>query len=191
MQHGKTRAMIAERADGLFYAQGIDATSLADLADETGLSRGNFYHHFKTKDAIIEAVIEHRIAKTRTMLDSWATLSDDPAGRIRQFIDMMLTNRQPIMADGCPVGTFCTELAKADHPLLQRAAGVFVLFRDWLAAEFARLGQPAPHDLALHLLVRSQGIATLAAAFRDEALLQREVAMLHDWLADLCPHARI
>jgi hypothetical protein len=37
--------------------------------------------------------------------------------------------------------------------------------------------------LALHLLARSQGIATLASAFHDEKFIKREVQQLYEWLA--------
>jgi AcrR family transcriptional regulator len=35
------------------------------------ISRGNFYHHFKTKDAILDSVINARMASTRAMPDRW------------------------------------------------------------------------------------------------------------------------
>lgn len=44
-----TRQQIVEAADGLFYERGFEATSFADIAGIVGLSRGNFYYHFKTR----------------------------------------------------------------------------------------------------------------------------------------------
>lgn len=52
-----TRHQIVEAADRLFYERGFEATSFADIAAVVGLSRGNFYYHFRTKDEILEAVI--------------------------------------------------------------------------------------------------------------------------------------
>lgn len=37
-------------------------------------------------------------------------------------------------------------------------------------------------ELAMHVLARSQGVATLASAFQDEAFIQEEVALLNQWL---------
>jgi hypothetical protein len=113
-----------------------------------------------------------------------------PVGRVRCFIDIMVTNRAEIVLHGCPVGTLCTELAKLDHVARGRASEVFSLFRGWLGRQFRALGHGAAADgLAMHVLSRSQGAATLAAAFHDESFLRREVEDLHEWLAGLCPRA--
>lgn len=178
-----TRELIVETADRLFYENGFDHTSFADIAGPLGISRGNFYYHFKTKDEILDAVIELRLDRTAAMLAAWAQGADEPATRIRSFIDMLLANRVKIMAHGCPVGTLSSELAKLDHVARHRAGAIFTLFRDWLGREFARLGRSADADaLAMELLARSQGVATLASAFRDEAFIRREVAQMHAWL---------
>ena len=76
-----TRDQIVETADRLFYEQGFDTTSFADIAQAVGISRGNFYHHFRSKDAILEAVIDLRIARTRQMLDNWDQDGTTPAAR--------------------------------------------------------------------------------------------------------------
>ncbi|MEW8341923.1 MAG: TetR family transcriptional regulator, partial [Candidatus Thiodiazotropha taylori] len=46
MVHGATRQQIVEAADDLFYRQGFEHTSFADIAKVVSISRGNFYHHF-------------------------------------------------------------------------------------------------------------------------------------------------
>lgn len=77
---------------GFIYEHGYEATSFADIAKDVGLSRGNFYYHFKTKDEILEAVIERRMATTRAMLDSWEQDAGSPAGRIRSFARILIVN---------------------------------------------------------------------------------------------------
>ena len=108
-------------ADRLFYEQGYEHTSFAAIADAVGISRGNFYYHFKTKDEILDAVIGARVASTRQMLDTWSAQSDAPVERISSFIRIVVTNQAQIMRHGCPVGTLCTELAKLGHPAQPRA----------------------------------------------------------------------
>ena len=186
MGDSTTREQIVEAADRLFYRQGFEHTSFSDIADAVGISRGNFYHHFKSKDEILAAVIAARMAGTRGMLARWEAAGATPVERIRSFIDMMVVNRVAIKRHGCPVGTLCTELAKLNHMAQDDAAGLFTLFRTWLSRQFAALGREADADaLAMHLLGRSQGIATLANAFGDEKFIRSEVAQLHAWL-DAC-----
>jgi AcrR family transcriptional regulator len=184
----ETRRQIVDVADRLFYEHGFEATSFADIARVVGLSRGNFYYHFKTKDEILDAVIAQRVANTRAMLEAWERDADSPADRIRSFVHILIRNRTKIMAYGCPVGTLCNELAKIDHGARDDATRLFTLFRDWLSRQFAALGCETDGDaLALHLLMRSQGVATLAAAFRDDEFIRREVADMEAWLHAQCP----
>jgi AcrR family transcriptional regulator len=181
MPKHSTRELIETEADTLFYERGFEATSFADIASAVGISRGNFYHHFKSKDEILDAVITRRLASTRAMLDTWEA-DASPEMRIISFIRILITNRAKIMAFGCPVGTLNTELTKLDHAAQGRAAEIFCLFRDWLAKQFTTMGHDDADTLALHLLGRSQGIAVMASAFRDEDFLRSEVASLEGWL---------
>ena len=99
-----------------------------------------------------------------------------PEDRIRSFIHILIANRADIKRYGCPVGTLCSELAKLDHAAQAEANQLFTLFRTWLRRQFTLLGREADADaLAMHLLARSQGVATLANAFHDEKFIKQEV----------------
>jgi AcrR family transcriptional regulator len=179
-----TRAEIVAAADALFYRQGYEHTSFADIAAVVQISRGNFYHHFKSKDEILDAVIAARVAETERMLTRWEREAPEPADRIRRFIHTKVANRADLKRYGCPVGTLCAELAKLDHASQPGANQLFTLFRTWLARQFALLGRADDaDDLAMHLLARSQGVAALANAFHDEAFIRREVRLMEEWLA--------
>ena len=197
MSDGTTRDHIVEAADRLFYRQGYEHTSFSDIAEAVRISRGNFYYHFKSKDEILAAVIAARLADTATMLDRWEREGDGPEDRIRSFIHILIANRAKIKLYGCPVGTLCAELAKLDHASQAEAKKLFTLFRTWLRRQFELLGRAADaDDLAMHLLARSQGIATLANAFHDESFIRKEVDQMCDWLRSCAqgggqrPHAR-
>jgi TetR/AcrR family transcriptional regulator, transcriptional repressor for nem operon len=178
-----TRDHIVEAADRLFYRQGYEHTSFSDIGDVVQISRGNFYYHFKTKDEILDAVIDARAANTQKMLDQWEIEGKEPADRIYSFIHMLIANRADIKRYGCPVGTLCTELAKLNHAAQPEANNLFKLFRTWLRRQFTLLGREADADiLAMHLLARSQGVATLASAFHDEKFIRQEVKQMSDWL---------
>jgi len=182
MSDKKTREHIVEAADELFYRQGYEHTSFADIADAVQISRGNFYYHFKTKDEILDAVINARLASTRAMLERWEIEGKAPADRIKSFINILIANRADIKRYGCPVGTLCSELAKLNNAAQGEANKLFTLFRIWLRRQFTLLGCADADTLAMHLLARSQGVATLANAFRDEKFIKQEVKEMCDWL---------
>jgi TetR/AcrR family transcriptional regulator, transcriptional repressor for nem operon len=189
MRDKTTRDHIIEAADQLFYRRGFEHTSFTDIADIVDISRGNFYYHFRTKDEILEAVIDARIASTRHMLEQWEIAGKTPVERIQSFIRILIANRADVKRYGCPVGTLCTELAKLDHAAQDKAGKLFTLFRTWLRRQFTLLGRADDADaLAMHLLARSQGVATLASAFRDEKFIRREVMQMYDWLQSCIKH---
>ncbi|MCR9215526.1 MAG: TetR/AcrR family transcriptional regulator [Proteobacteria bacterium] len=178
-----TREKIVEAADALFYEQGYEHTSFADIAKTVAISRGNFYYHFKSKDEILDAVIDVRLANTQLMLDGWEVEGSSPAERIRNFIYILKTNQDKIKRYGCPVGTLFSELAKLNHSAQEDSRSIFSLFRSWLTQQFTLLGcEEEADELAMHLLARSQGVATMANAFPDEAFLDQEVAQMCAWL---------
>lgn len=188
MNAPSTREQIVDAADALFYQRGFEPTSLADIAGVVGIARGNLTYHFKAKDEILAAVIDRRFAQTAAMLAAWEAEGDHPAARILSFIQILIANRAKIMRHGCPVGTLCNELAKLDHAAQSDAAGLFTLFADWLERQFIQLGHTGrARELALHLLARSQGVAALASALRDESFIRQEVALMTAWLDGLTP----
>lgn len=182
----ETRQQIVEVADVLFYRQGFDHTSFASIASEVGISRGNFYYHFKTKDEILDAVIQYRLEKTQLMLDQWQMQGSTPRERILCFINILVMNKAKIKQFGCPVGTLTSELSKLTHPAHGDATQLFSLFESWLSSQFSVLGfGRKSKNHAMHLLARSQGIATLISAFQDEQFIRREIKLLEQWLDDL------
>jgi TetR/AcrR family transcriptional repressor of nem operon len=179
----KTRDRIIDAADRLFYEQGYEVTSFADIAEDVGLSRGNFYYHFKTKDEILDAVIDYRLKKTKEMVERWQIDGQSPRDRIGCYINIMVQNRAKIVKYGCPVGTLCAELFKLGHSSRKHAADIFTCFRNWLVGHFNDLGFGAASDqCAMHVLTASQGIATMAQAFNDSNYLEEQVKGLHAWL---------
>jgi hypothetical protein len=117
------------------------------------------------------------------MLERWEIEGGEPADRIRSFIHMLIANRADIKRYGCPVGTLCSELVKLNHAAQGEANKLFTLFRTWLRRQFTLLGRAKDADeLAMHLLARSQGIATLASAFHDENFIKQEVEQMCEWL---------
>ncbi|MHA7773482.1 TetR/AcrR family transcriptional regulator [Roseibium sp. M-1] len=191
MSAKETRQQIVEAADALFYGQGFGQTSFADIAAAVKISRGNFYYHFRTKDEILDAVIDKRLADREELLARWDETAADPARRIACFIRIVIVNQAKIMAYGCPVGTLTSELAKLDHASKDKANRIMALFRDWLIRQFEELGcGDRSEDHALRVLCWSQGVATLAQAFKDEAYVRREVEDILEWLGSVAGDAK-
>lgn len=181
-----TRADIVERAAQLFYAQGYDRTSFSDIVEAVGLRRGHIYHYFKTKEELLEAVIQHRLQDFTALLVQWDARHDAPRERLIAFVHMILLRQADLVQHGCPIGTLNSELAKDQRPLQHQARVLFELFDNWLTQQFRALGYGNDaRAQALHLLGRAQGVSLLAHVYKDAGLLRREAAALKEWIGTL------
>jgi len=61
------RDRLIEAAKAKFYQQGVALTTLADIAQQAQVPLGNVYYHFRTKDALIEAVVQAHVQELRSM----------------------------------------------------------------------------------------------------------------------------
>lgn len=181
------REKIINIADDLFYKCGYNNTSFADISQAVGISRGNFYHHFKTKDDILAAVIENRKIIIKTMLDSWSRQSQNPKERLYSYIEMMVGLKEEIHKHGCPVGSVCAEIVKLRNINQTNATEMISLFLDWMKQQFTLLayGEKQSTHMAMHLVSRTQGISLMANAFSDTDFLIREMDQLKSWIAEL------
>lgn len=177
---------IVSAANRLFYMRGFNQTSFSDIAAEAGVPRGNFYYHFRSKDEILDAVVEARMEAIRAMLAEWDAAIPDPRDRLKRFVRILHNDEQDILRYGCPLGSLSEELGKVQLRQQSRAGEMFLLFRDWMKRQFQALGcGRAARDHAHHLLAVSQGASVLAHATGDSALLRKEAARLRRWLDGL------
>lgn len=103
-RNGKaTRDKILTESKGLVYRNGFSGTSIDQILDKTGITKGAFFYHFKTKNALAKALIEN-YAKEDMLHLEWAlketeSLNELPLKRLLQFIqlfiDMMVSIKEP------------------------------------------------------------------------------------------------
>lgn len=83
------RNEILDVANHLFLTKGFEATSTNDIIEEVGIARGTLYYYFKSKEAIMDALIE-RISVN--VLDEAKKNSDDKSVSIfEQMIRVLMT----------------------------------------------------------------------------------------------------
>jgi len=71
-----TRAALLEEATALFAERGYAGTSLADVASASAVTRGAVYHHFASKQALFEAVLDAQEARVTAEVAAAATAAD-------------------------------------------------------------------------------------------------------------------
>jgi TetR/AcrR family transcriptional repressor of nem operon len=109
----RTRAEIVEAAAAAFRACGVAGVRLDELMASTGRTRGGFYAHFSSKDALLAAALE--LASRETIEALSGTLERIPAEqRLHAVIDAYLTPQHAAHPErGCPVAALGPELVRA------------------------------------------------------------------------------
>lgn len=180
------RQQIIDAANHLFYRQGYNQTSFSEIADAAGVPRGNFYYYFKSKDEILEAVIDSRLEQIRAMLAEWDTQFATPKEKLKRYVAILRNSADDAARYGCPMGSLNVELSKTQLAMQSKTKEMFDVFLAWLAPIFAALGYAAEaQSMALHLLGQSQGIALITNIYSDTAFLEREADALLAWIDGL------
>ena len=179
-QGEQTRLNIIKAANKLFYQQGFHKTAFSDIVKEVGLSKGNITYHFKSKDDILQAVFQRRIAKTKDVLAAWDEQYSDAKDRLNCFIESLKEGKSDLTKYGCLNGTLASELGKNNTLTRELSQDLFDLIRHWLEQQFINLGfsPEQANDKALELFSRGQGICVLAQVYNDETLFLTEIDKL-------------
>jgi TetR/AcrR family transcriptional repressor of nem operon len=183
---GKRERLVAGAAE-LLHRQGAGPTTLADVAQASGVPVGNIYYYFKTKDDLVRAVLAAQVEQVEAMLTGLEPLpqpQDRLVGLVRRWDEM----RDVVARYGCPFGTLASELDRRDDGLDTEAAQPIERILDWAGQQFALLGQARPRDLALTLFAGIQGGALLAAALRDPDVMTGQVRQLEAWIDHQAAH---
>jgi len=73
---GATRAAILRAAYAQFYRHGYGRVKMSDIAAAAGLTKRTLYHHFDSKDALLEAMLEDQAQLAAATF--WRSISDGP-----------------------------------------------------------------------------------------------------------------
>jgi AcrR family transcriptional regulator len=79
-----TRAALIDVATELFATNGYEATAIPAVLDAAGVSRGALYHHFKSKEALFEAVLQSVEAQATLKVTRAARGATDPLDGLRR-----------------------------------------------------------------------------------------------------------
>jgi AcrR family transcriptional regulator len=181
---GGKRARLASAAAEVFHRQGVERTTLSDIAQAADVPLGNVYYYFKTKDQLVEAALgahRERLAELTGHLDQLP----DPAARLKALIAGWVEQREVAARYGCPFGTLAAELDKRDDGLDQTAATVLRALIDWAEGQFRELGRADARDLAVELVAAYQGMSVLANALRDPEVMTSRGRRLEEWIDTL------
>lgn len=118
----KTRAFIVEKTAPIFNMKGYAGTSLSDMTDATGLTKGSIYGNFENKDEVALAAFDHNLEKVRNIINAEMSRQPTIKGKLLVYVDVYDNYMNyPFPEGGCPVLNTAVE-ADDTHPALKKKA---------------------------------------------------------------------
>ena len=189
------RERILDAAESLVYVHGFNATTLDAILREAGASKGAFFHHFDSKEALGNALVERYAQRDIELLDETMataeTLTDDPGGQAIAFIRIFEEGMSDVgtLQPGCLFVSFVYERGPGVRPDDDAIVRSIAAWRDRLlvkleqaAPDHPRLQEVDLPSLADQVFTIFEGGFVLARATNDWSHLGRQLGHLRHYL---------
>jgi len=179
------RERLIQAADKLIYEQTFHTTTLADIAKLADVPLGNVYYYFKTKEAIMDAVLQKRMSEWRSLFQQWEQLPNIKE-RLKALLEYNQTQSETLARFGCIIGSLCEELGKQGGILATAASKLMADILRWIETQFAELGKgDRAAQLATYFLSAIQGMNLLTLTFKEPKYMKLQSESLQEWLTAL------
>jgi AcrR family transcriptional regulator len=190
----QTRQNIIEKSMQLFCVKGYYNTSVNDILQATGLTKGGLYGHFAGKEDIWYAVYDEALTIWKAVVFQGIERGSKPLERIQTFIENDIRNKlgNNVFEAGCFFHSMLVELsgqsdAMSDH-LLQGFTQLAGLLCAWLEQADQQGVLKADlnfKEIANYIIIALNGAAALYASSRDPAILDQTVSQLRFYIRQL------
>lgn len=190
----KTKQFIIEKTAPIFNTKGYSGTSMSDITEATGLTKGSIYGNFENKDEVAIAAFKYNIKKLQ---DTFAAEID----KQKTFKDKLLVYPRlyshyydlKVTSGGCPILNTATE-ADDTHPILKKNVErallwwkeklVYFIEQGILANEF-KAKEINPEQIALTFIAIIEGAIMIAKVTGDFNHLPTIMISLNKIINDL------
>lgn len=180
----------------LVLTKGFAATTVDQVCDGAEVTKGSFYHHFRSKEELGIAALHAYFDDIVTAFQAgdWASL-DDPSARLAAFVrhaSDVLTG--PVTVHGCMLGSLSLDLAETAPEVRRLLASMFAELRDMVAELVAAAAADRGRELDAarlgdQFLAVLEGSIVLAKAHGDPAIRRHGMDLYGEHLALLLGEA--
>lgn len=183
----RTRQEIVEASLQLFSVKGYYNTSISDILQATGLTKGGLYGHFGSKEAIWDAAYERSVQIWQGIVFEGVREIAHPVERIMHAIENDLRNYigGEVFRGGCFLFNMLVELPGQSESLARRILDGYQTFSNLLASwveEAHELGilraEVDSREVADFILTAINGAAVLYTASREPRILEETIQQL-------------
>lgn len=158
------RARLLDAAEDLFSAHGIQAVGIEAILERAGVAKMTLYHHFDSKEDLVQAWLERRHDAWRTWITAEVQrLSPDPKGRVLAFFDALEEWCSSPQFSGCPFINTALEIRRGTTPNRGVCDKHFAFLGQFLLELVAQAHVPNPVETARQLSVLAQGAIVACA----------------------------
>ncbi|HYF03429.1 MAG TPA: TetR/AcrR family transcriptional regulator [Patescibacteria group bacterium] len=189
----RTRLYIVERAAPVFNEKGYAGTSLSDLTNATGLTKGSIYGNFENKDEVALEAFDYNFQKITEFLREKILATDYSIERLlvypntyRDFLKI------PFLKPGCPILNTSTEADDTHPQLRERAANALAYWKQSLENQVKRgierreiKAETNPTQIAVVLITIIEGALMQAKVTGTSAELNIAMDFLERIILDL------
>lgn len=126
----KTRQFIIEKTAPVFNAKGFAGTSLTDLTEATGLTKGSIYGNFENKDAVALAAFDYNFGKVTQYVAERILSRENAVERLLVYPEVYRDFLKiPFLQPGCPILNTSTEADDTHPQLREKAAGALAFWK--------------------------------------------------------------
>ena len=171
------RALILKKSYELFYKNGFHDSGVELLAKQAGTTKRTLYAHFGNKEGLIEAVLNYRHQMFMTQLtdycEKWDVKSAEDVAR--GYLGFLTDWSSSEGFHGCMFINACAEYSAAESMPHQIANQHKREVRQWLFAQFERVGAHHPQQKADTLFVWGEGLIVTAQTDQKPLALNNEL----------------
>lgn len=196
MERGRiTKERILDTAQTLVLDKGFAATSLDDIIKATGVTKGAFFHHFRSKGDLAHRLVERFAANDFALFDEWdrraEALSDDPYQALILFIKLFeeWLDDLPEPFAGCLFAVYVYESSLFDSNVNEFVKQSLEHWQKYYEAKFnavfavkqPRLNVTAG-ELAETMVAILEGAFILARSYDQRELITRQSRLFRGYL---------
>jgi TetR/AcrR family transcriptional repressor of nem operon len=193
----ETRAKLLDAARDVIRTKGYAGSTVDDICAAAGVTKGSFFHHFDSKEALGIAAVERFGAMAAKLFGNAPyRAKSDPRDRVLGYVDFriaLLTGELPLYT--CLIGTTVQE-AYESHPNLRLACDrmlsehVAELTRDLTAAKarYAHEASWGPESVGYFMQCVLQGAFIFAKAKQSAEIATASLGHLRNYLVSLLGH---
>jgi TetR/AcrR family transcriptional regulator, transcriptional repressor for nem operon len=173
------RETLISAAAQVIHERGVEGTTLSLAAQAADIPVGNVFYYFKSKAALVDAVVEYRIAELTEAMRS-LDRHVAPVDKLCGFLELFLQSADRIAQLGCPYGALAGELELNAAGAHQRVQQLFAVQLDFLETQFQAMQLHDARVRAVELLCAVQGACRVAHTFHDADLFRSRLRALSD-----------